>query len=66
MDAVDYLERLGAKFVKCSGGKQVWELPYSYMIPKVLHELRAKPFNWCSTQQPEGPPRGIRAQVIID
>lgn len=63
MDAVEYLENLGAKFVRVSGGKQVWELPYNYMISKVIWELKAKPFNWSPPE--EEPPRGTRPQVTI-
>lgn len=60
VDKFDCLEALGAKFLKVSGGCQIWELPNMAKAQQALDQLGADAaaYNWCPVQQPKGPTLG--------
>lgn len=60
VDKFECLEALNAKFIRVSGGRQVWELSNMNKAEKALEQLGADAaaYNWCPVQQPKGPTLG--------
>ncbi|QGZ14336.1 hypothetical protein PP940_gp048 [Rhizobium phage RL2RES] len=66
MCKVTYIEdQLGGKFLRVSGGKQVYELPSMVEAQLAIGLLDAKPFNFCTVHLPK-PLNGAKPTVTID